>query len=212
MFSLKRIAGLAAAALFVSSVSCVAAVVVDKNGPIPGASFLNPIANATTGTVYQNIVRSRCGGGLAFCDPPGDQSGIVARSPWEDQSNYMTGTYTSVQGGGSATYNITNAPPQYQVSFLWGSPDDYNDLVIQLIGAMGTETINGSTIAPPSGSLARFVTITSDTAFQTVKFTSGTNAFEFANFASAVPLPDAGLLLFGALGHLEKPMAWSVLP
>lgn len=150
----------------------------------------NPSATSTSGTVLENIF------GNQFAGPQ-----MIARSPWADSANEADGLYTSVQAASSATYTFDAL--MGTLSFIWGSPDTYNDLVIMLSGGGGTTTINGSEVFGTQGSLASFVTI-SGVTFTTVTFISTTaNAFEYANITvSEVPLPAAGFLLLIGMGGL----------
>ena len=176
------LAGLAAAAMLASAVAAGAVTIVP--GPTPTVAFANPTAASTTGRVFENVTGS---------------VGGLRRSPWQGTALDATGVYTSISGGGSATYDFGSA--RRTLSFLWGSPDTYNDLTIELAGGAGSTTINGAAIQPPSGIGANFVTISGLGMFESVTFTSRNNAFEFANVA-AVPLPAAGFLLLGGLGGL----------
>lgn len=181
---LKRIAAVVVAAVLATTVPANAVSVTI--GAMPTASVLNPLADIVTGTVFQNVSGSISG---------------VRRSPWEGTSLAASGTYTSVSGQSAATYNFGSA--RRSVSFLWGSPDTYNDLDIVLTGLGGTVTVNGAGIQPPTGVSGKFVTIGGAGPFQSVTFRSGTNAFEFANLSTTpVPLPAAGLLLAAGLGGL----------
>ena len=186
---------LIAAAIIAVAGSAASAATVDFTSlDVTDLSALTPVANptatSTTGTVSENIT------GNVF-----DTGVMVARSPWEGSTNELDGLYTSVGLGSSATYEFdTN---QGELSFVWGSPDTFNDLIITLSGSGSTTTINGSDVFGTPGSLASFVTI-SDVVFNSVTFTATThNAFEYANIATAeVPLPAAGFLLLAGLGGL----------
>lgn len=185
----KRTSPALAAALFAIALAAPAGAVTVTFGPFPTAAQMNPLADSKTGTVYENVVGS---------------VGGVRRSPWQGSAideNAADSYYTSVSGGGSATYKFAGLKDR--VSFLWGSPDDYNDLDIILTGGGGTVTVNGSQAQGPVAIGAQYVTISdTDGLFDTVIFKSRTNAFEFANLTAAVPVPAAGFLLLGALGGL----------
>jgi len=190
---LKRIAAMAAAVFLASSVVASAASVV-TSGVLPGEAILNPIASATTGAVYQNVTGS---------------IGGLRRSPWQSSNstvnyNDADAWYSSVSGKSTATYDF--GAKQKTLSFVWGSPDRYTDLDIDLISGGTVLTLNGTDMVPPGvlGSTSALVTI-SDILFDRVVFRSGRNAFEYANVVStaAVPLPAAGLMLMGGLGGLR---------
>jgi hypothetical protein len=144
----------------------------------------NPLATATTGTVFENVA------GTAL---------PVRRSPWEGSTNEATGQYTSVSAGSTATYDFGSL--QSSFSFIWGSPDDYNNLFIKLIaGDVLLHTINGVAAQPPVAIGASLVSV-SGVSFDRLVFQSTTNnAFEFANLT--VPEPGSlvlvGLALLGA--------------
>lgn len=183
--------------MLASSISAQA-VTIDTTGPIPGAAIANPLATATTGTVFENVVGSEDG---------------VRRSPWQGSSvdeNALDSFYTSVSGGGSATYNFGGT--RTSISFLWGSPDGYNDLDIDLIGGGSTVTINGADVQGPVAIGQIFVKI-SDVSFDEVVFRSGQNAFEYANVSAAVPIPAAlplfatALLGLGLIGRRRRQKA-----
>ena len=184
----------AALAVLAIAVALPAQAAVVTFGPTPTEAKMNPLATATTGTVFQNVVGSVNG---------------VRRSPWQGcgcgvGENDLDAYYTSVSGGATATY--TFASSRTSLSFLWGSPDNYNDLEIVLVGGGGSEVINGTAAQGPVAIGAQFVTISDVGSFDKVIFRSGRNAFEFANLA-AVPLPATlplALFALGGLGVLHR--------
>lgn len=181
--TVSRLAALATGMLFASALAASALVITP--GATPGTDQPNPAADAITGTVFQNVSGSISG---------------VRRTPWEGTPLASTGLYTSVSANSSATYVFGSA--MKAVSFLWGSPDTYNNLDISL-SAGGTEIVNGALIQPPVAVGAKYVTLSGVGAFDSVTFRSGQNAFEFANLeATPVPLPAGVLLLGGALAGL----------
>jgi hypothetical protein len=111
--------------------------------------------------------------------------------------------YTSIQTGGSATYNF--AGPATGLSLLWGSPDSYNTLTF-FSGLNGT----GTDLFSITGSLLNIQTYGHDLVdftmtggtFESVVLASSGNAFEFADLqdALATPLPAAFPLFAGGLG------------
>lgn len=181
---------LAAAALtsaaMVAGAGVASAAVSIGVGPTPTAAFMNPTATATTGAVYENVVGS----------VPG-----LRTSPWVGSAvdpDEADSYYTSVSGGASATYSFGGN--RTALSFLWGTPDTYNDLEITLAGGTGTASLSGSDLAAANGDSDETVFVTiSGITFDEVTFSSGSNAFEYANLA-AVPLPAAGLVMLTALG------------
>lgn len=129
---------------------------------------------------------------------------MVARDVWEVTALAGTGVYSSVSGKRFAQFDFGSL--QNSVSYVWGSPDDYNNLVISLISGGFSTTINGVVAQPPVASGATFVTIT-DVMFDRLVFTSGANAFEFANLSTSsvpapIPLPAAAWMLLAAIGSL----------
>ncbi len=154
--------------------------------------------------------------GSSWIVPPDQVSGTngIARSPFEDlgAGNYDSIPYFSVGNNhGPALAQLLLSSAQNTLSFLWGSPDDYNFVtLINRALTMGDPNfalvvgLNDLT-NPPLGGSATFVSIAGFT-FDKVEFYSGAVSFEFANITTTapapVPLPAGGLLLVGALGGL----------
>lgn len=134
------------------------------------------------------------------------QFNITASVPGDTKSPFA-GTardgdlFSSVQIGSSATLNL----PASAVTFVWGSPDNYNFL--EFLDSSGNvfDSIRGDEFADaiPAPQATGFVmaTFTPSMAANAVRFTSTeNNAFEFASLTVApVPLPASALLLMGGL-------------
>jgi hypothetical protein len=166
----------------------------------------NPAAVSTTGTVYQGVTGevqglyrspyenvTSVGGGVLLSD---GGYGL----PGYDGKNY---SFTSVEGGGSATYNFANGASG--LTLLWGSPDSYNTLTFYtgLNGTGQSFSITGSALDIQTYG-HDFVDFTSNEAFESVVFSSTTNAFEFGDLADApaTPLPATLPLFAGGLAGL----------
>ena len=189
-------AGLAAALVsgaLVSGAAGVQAATVSFSA-LPGQALKNPAA-IITGTVFEEATGS---------------VGGIRRSPWESAGsavnfNAADALYTSVSAGATALYRFGGV--RSTLSFVWGSPDTYN-LLTFFLGKEAVDTValrNGDPIAPATfgtnSGLATITGIARGGKFDAVAFSSGSNAFEYANVA-AVPLPAAGVLMLGALAGL----------
>lgn len=158
--------------------------IADLDGMTPQA---NPSATATSGAgVQENTTGSVAG---------------EKRTPWEGSIHELTGLYTTVGAGQWAIYEFSKL--QTGLSLIWGSPDNYNDLILELIiGDVVVASFNGVAAQPPVAIGASLFTVT-DVQFDRLRFTSSQNAFEFANLTTTpIPLPAGGLLLIGGLGAL----------
>lgn len=187
---------LAAVAAILASTATAATVQVHDLGTANATPVAFDAADATTGTVFQNTTNSVSG---------------VRRSPWQGTSSDGS-SYTSVSGGGSATYDVG---PSKALSFVWGSPDTYNKLSFFfgntllgfITGSQVTSDVKPITTIPNSAPSAGFafvkLVLDGGLVFDTVKFESGSNAFEYASVqATPVPVPAAGALLISALAAM----------
>ena len=174
----------------------------------------NPLADSTTGIVNQNVIGTI----------PNTQ-----RSPFDDPTGAATAAsavnaYTAVLGGGSATYNIgtlTPNPGALGISFLWGSPDFFNQVEF-FNGAVSLGTVSSLDLLNPNGNPPQnpatgqsWVVILAGGAWTSVVFSSTTNAFEFTSLFAActreggacapppqIPLPAALPLFAAGLGFV----------
>ncbi|WP_282127614.1 VPLPA-CTERM sorting domain-containing protein [Roseobacter litoralis] len=135
------------------------------------------------------------------------------RSPFETAGTAVPGIAASA---GYFTVGVTSTPYSgfpnpaeltlsslaKSVSLLWGSPDTYNTLELYNGGTLVGTVLGGQFNA--LGKEASFVTISANDVteyFDTLKFASTTNAFEFSNVSIApVPLPAGLPLLLAGLG------------
>jgi hypothetical protein len=150
---------------------------------------------------------------------PPDPGPPFYRSPYENAvppgsegPGYGTNPYSSVQAGGTATFNFA---PSNALSILWGSPDTYNTLQFWSgLGGTGIllYTITGALLIQTFGHDQ--VDVSTASVFQSVVLTSELDAFEFAGLSGGctggpcapvdnpVPLPGALPLFVGGLAAL----------
>lgn len=179
----KKFGGLlAAAALAVGLAGAApAATVVFTTAPLTVAS--NQVATAFSGT-YSQIVTTDVAG--------------VRKNPYGPAS---LNPYSSITGFAEYTFSALQAA----VSFVWGTPDNYNSVVFYR-GNTIVDTVvgNGTGVNVPL-SRATITNIDSGKGFDAIRFVSTQPAFEYAflEFTPApIPVPAAGLLLLTALGGI----------
>lgn len=186
---LRTIIGVVPLSVAAASGATAATVTVGMPGFNPGALIA---ADSTMGSVAENVTGSING---------------VRADPWAGTSFEGTGAYTAVSQNASATYFFGGTTNAY--SFLWGTPDTYNTLELLLDGVVVDSVAGGGTgIAGfADRQTNRFVTVTSDSVFNGLRFSSGGIAFEYAALQpdlevviAPVPLPAAGGMLLLALG------------
>jgi hypothetical protein len=120
------------------------------------------------------------------------------RSPWQGTALDGVGTYTAVQEDSYASYVFDQT--YSSVDFLWSSVDEYNGLEFYYQGswvdALYGDDAQLDSVTKGVGFIV--ASVMASGLFDEIRFTSGTNAFEYANMTvSAVPLP-AALPLYGA--------------
>lgn len=164
---------------------------------VAGAASAASISWGPTPTTNTDNPALECGASSSCQDNIATSVVNQYLSPWAGGTAADDGfTYSSVTGTGSIDLGIDATA----LSFVWGSPDDYNTLTLlddgDVVFSYAYPTTIGSNI-PDS------LFTVSGVLFDEVVFASGTPAFEFANLSvAAVPLPAAGVLLLGALGAL----------
>jgi hypothetical protein len=106
--------------------------------------------------------------------------------------------------GGDAT--MTFGAPTSFVSFLWGSPDNYNTLTVDTnLGSYNFQSSNLlGLVYNGDQSFASYVGFTADAGefINSLSFHSTSNAFEVANFSvtAPVPEPETYALMLAGLG------------
>ncbi|USG61247.1 VPLPA-CTERM sorting domain-containing protein [Sneathiella marina] len=181
---LNAVVGAVAVSFLFAATAQSATITVEWNTDVPAEDTFVPQANDFTGNVYQGVTGS---------------IGGLRRSPWDTIPGMEdTGTYTSVSGDASATYELKEAINEF--SFMWGSVDDYNMIEFwndgEWLGIL--EGSDSQLDGAPKRVEWINATISLDMLFDEVRFISGSNAFEYANVGlSTVPLP-AALPLYGA--------------
>lgn len=174
--------GMAQAATFVS----VSSATPVYSGPTPTYDF-ETMAPISGGTLQSATI-----GGVAI-QPIGS-----------------TGNFYAVGGvnGSPATLSLSDFPKIGSLSFLWGTPDDFNMFEILDAADSVVYSVTGTAIKAISGPSSALVTFnfTDSTVDQVSKlrFTSSRPAFEFDNIAVA-PIPESGvwammLIGFAAMG------------
>ena len=141
----------------------------------------------------------------------GNISGVT-RSPFDETTDINT--YSNGSGIPESTQYFSDGPSnpnnpavlefsvdQRGFAFLWGSPDDYNELTFFLDG-QEVLTFLGTVVQPPIAVGSAFVEFKGK--FDAVSFFSdGKNAFEWSSMsATAVPLPATVWMMLAALGSL----------
>ena len=150
----------------------------------------------TVGTVYENLTTSVKN---------------KYRSPWQGAVLDGTGSYTSVQKSSYASYILDKG--YSSVEFMWGSVDNYNGLEFYYQGSWVDALYGDDAALDGVNKGLGFIvaSVITNGIFDEVRFTSGSNAFEYANLTvSAVPLPaalplyGAGLALIGFIGWRKR--------
>lgn len=181
-----HLSALICAMVLAASSAQAVTIAKDFTVPTPEPSVATP--TSTTGDVRLNFMGSDL-----------DAVAPNSRSPWEGTVFEATGKYNSVSAGAMATHAFGGQFSQF--SLMWGSPDDYNTLEFFLSGGLVASVSGADVYNPPTPGM-EFVNVTvTGLLFDTVKFSSSTDAFEYA-LIEAVPLPAALPLLASAFGLL----------
>lgn len=170
----KKILLTAVASLAISASS--QALTIDFDSPLPAGVVLG----TQTGDSY--IVTDQSLG--SFYAPPSPQSG-----------NYYA-TYNANNPYAPSTSTISLGGVYKSGSFTWGSVDGYNTLQLLLNGVVQRTITGDQVLNPANGNQGQSGTITYSfapgAAFDSIKFSTGTNAFEVDNIKLSTSVPDGG--------------------
>jgi len=190
---------------------------------VVAAAFGGSVQAASVGSANANLLPNQI-----FNTDPTSFSGIVDyrtgwnpgqwRTPFQNtdtskiEQYHDTQPYLSIQGGANATW----AGAGNAITLFWGSPDTYN--LIEFFtsnDASGTafDSITGAAVVPPGTNQLGHVlaTIVAKGFFNSVRLSSGSNAFELTNFeiicttcaiSFDTPIPGALPLFASGLGML----------
>ena len=186
---MKLVRTLLASAALIASIGAQAQVVGSVGGgagpflTLSSAGLNNgTVATLSGGTVYTND--------QPFADiPKGTVTSFLAVGPIAGQPATLTFT-TGVS----------------YISFLWGSPDTYNQLMVN--STAGSQLFTSTTLGLPGDGNQAFSSYVQFAAFGETKITSLTfnnipsnDAFETANYSiTPVPEPETYALMLGGLG------------
>jgi hypothetical protein len=181
----------------------------------PSAQASITIASVTPGTVpysgptptYDFESPAPASGGLIRTDSPGG----IAAQPYGSTGAYWT---VGTSDGTPGILDLTSFGDIFNISFIWGSVDEYNlleflDVDGNVLASFGGTAIynpaNGNQGDPNTNPVVRFdVTGTDVSALARLRLSSTANAFETDNFAiNAVPEPTTWMTMlfgFGAIG------------
>ena len=199
-------------------VSAVALAAVTVSAPA-SAAVVGSLAPASAGNLLTLSGTGLSNGGSSVATLSGGTVYMGDR-PFADQpaGSIFGGTFLAAGPTSGNTATLTFSVATSFLSFLWGSPDLYNSLVINSTtgGVAGNQTFTAAGLGFPStnGSQAtsqyvRFQGV-AGTTINSVSFTNvpSTDAFESANFSiAAVPEPATWALMlvgFGGVGFAMR--------
>ena len=184
------------AALSVASLGVQAATVIGgAGGATNSANFLDlsPLGVVTGGATYPEVPGTS---GLPFATIPFDAAGPITTS-----GRWLAAGPDVVRAGGDATLHLGGGIDY--VSFLWGSPDDYNSLFVNTLVSgsflfLATGVGLSVSGAPNSAGYVNF-SIIGDTITSLLFKSTNANAFEASN-VTAIPEPGTYAMLLAGLG------------
>jgi hypothetical protein len=199
----KLILGLVGATALTIGSAASAAITIGSITP-----GTNPYSGPAPTYDFDATTPSFSGGAVVTGTPPGS----LHAQPFGSTGNYYSVGPTDTSPG---TIDLTSFGNIFNISFLWGSVDDYNTLdflaadgttVLQSFGGLQIfNPANGNRTDPNTNPVVLFnLTGTDVSAFSYLRLSSTTNAFEIDNLAiNPVPEPATWALMllgFGGIG------------
>ena len=197
-FTRAALAGacLLAAATAQAAVTETAVVYTDPAAPSGGLTYGFEASDALPAWISFS-------GGHVFADGDVGVGDITAKPPGTLGQNWWSVGASEPQ---ALTGTVHFAGGAREVSFLWGSPDTYNELTYTYTSGDATfvNTVLGTSLTGDrSVGVYLKLTATEGDAITGLSFKSGNNAFEVDNFrVSAIPEPHTVSLLLAGLGAM----------
>jgi hypothetical protein len=188
----KSVIFLAAAAILATP-TIASAALLEGTGAT-GSPLLALTASGLTG------VATLSGGEVLAASTPTAALPTNTAPPISTVGNFLA---AGPSDGGTATLTFTT--PTSELSFLWGSPDTFNTLLVNTNHGTITYSASSAGVTPPNGDqqFAEYVDFvgTSGWVIDSVTFESTSNAFEVSNFAVS-GVPEASTWAMMVLGFL----------
>ena len=192
-----------AAAIFAANASSAITIQLDTFDRTAG--FYGDVSDTTavTGKWSSGSIMTYTGNlSGARRSPFDEESGGSSDGVDNDLPNAADLAFFSVGPLTNLSASLTFSEAQSSLSFLWGSPDDFNQLSFWLNGVT-VATFAGTPVTTSGSSAGSALATFTGGLFDRVDFDSTKNAFEFASIQATiapVPLPAGVWMLLAAIG------------